>query len=281
MLEERKRIIAGFHKGLQEIETRSGSRMEKANNAIILCHRSLLQLRAEVIENGFATKESEIHFFKNIKVIPQSCLYYYEKVLSFESLMPPISIKRQRKFLEGQMDAISAFFMSNTIYINYLRLKRTDLDDRYYTRKHLKNNALLPTHSTQYDPEFNTMRDVLLAQVRANYRYMEYLNRIMAELHLSPAALKEEASFALDYVGNKIDLVELIYALHAAKVFKGEPDISAIQRAVERLFDVRLGIIYTRFQQIQGRSGERLKFLPRLVSALAGLLEKKEGLDGD
>ncbi|MEM7485489.1 MAG: RteC domain-containing protein [Bacteroidota bacterium] len=220
-----------------------------------------------------------MHFFKRIKVVPQCYLFYYEKVLSCESFMPPISKKKQRKHLENEMDGITKFFSINSIFINYLRLRRTDLDDRYFVRKYLNDSALVPTNGTQYDPDFNTMRDVLLAKVRASYRYMEYINRSLSELRSDELSDNENQFPVLQFNGNKIDLVELIYALHAAKVFKGNPDISHIQKAVERVFGVELGSIYTRFQQIRNRSGEHIKFLPKLIDAFASLLDDKDGLD--
>ena len=272
-------ILSDFQDRLQVIESNTKDKLAEASQGIILCHETLIEMRRTVHKHGFEGPESEILFFKSIKVVPQCYLFYYESVLSCESFMPPISVKKQRKHLENEMDNITKLFRANSIFINYLRLRRTDLDDRYFTRKHLNDGALVPTNGTQYDADFNTMRDVLLAKVRASYRYMEFINRRLGELRLTDVAIKVDDPLPLAFTGNKIDLVELVYALHAAKVFKGDPDISIIQKAIERLFDVELGYIYTRFQQIQDRSGEQQKFLPKLVSALAALLDKRDGLE--
>ena len=274
-----QKILSDFQERLQLIESASKDNLAEASKGIVLCHETLIEMRRTVHKYRFEGPDAEVLFFKSIKVVPQCYLFYYESVLSCESFMPPISVKSQRKHLENETDKITDFFRANSIFINYLRLRRTDLDDRYFTRKYLNDGALVPTNGTQYDPDFNTMRDVLLAKVRASYRYMEYINRRLSELRLADIAIKVDDPLPLTFTGNKIDLVELIYALHAAKVFKGAPDISIIQKAIERLFDVELGYIYTRFQQIQDRSGEQIKFLPRLVGAFANLLEKRDGLE--
>ena len=274
-----QKILSDFQERLQFIESDSKDKLVEASKGIILCHETLIEMRRTLHKYGFEGPEPEVLFFKSIKVVPQCYLFYYESVLSCESFMPPISVRKQRKHLENEMDTITKFFRSHSTFINYLRLRRTDLDDRYFTRKHLNDGALVPINGTQYDPDFNTMRDVLLAKVRASYRYMEYINHRLSELRLADVAIKVDEPLPLKFSGNKIDLVELVYALHASKVFKGDPDISIIQKAVERLFDVELGYIYTRFQQIQDRSGERIKFLPRLVDAFANLLDKRDGLE--
>lgn len=279
MNETTNSILLNFQKKLQNIESISKDKLAEATKSIILCHRTLQDLKMAIMKTGFIDIDSEIYFFKSIKVVPQSFLYYYERVLFFETFMPPISIKQQRKFLETEITRITQFLGANSTFITYSRLRKTDLDDRYFTRPFLSDGSLVPTNGSQYDPEFNTMRDVLLAKVRANYRYMEYVNRALSGLSSSPVSIIKNPSAPLKFEGNKIDLVELIYALHAAKVFKGDPDIILIQRSVEQLFNVKLGYIYTRYQEIHSRKGERITFLPKLLTAFAELLDKYDGLE--
>ncbi|MEM1337101.1 MAG: RteC domain-containing protein [Bacteroidota bacterium] len=271
-------IIKEFQIDLETLETHGADNFLIANEAIILSHDTLKALRRYIVKNGFGDIKEEIHFFKNIKVLPQSHLFYYEKVLSCEAYLHPMSPKKQQKYLEAQMDEITHFFTVNSIFVNYLRLRRTDMDDRYFTRKHLSHAVPMPANGAQYDKEFNTMHDRLLAKVRAEYRYMEHINRQLVELRYGNLETAQEPDSGLEFQGNKIDLVELVYALHAAKVFKGDPDIIVIQRAVERVFNVRLGNIYTRFQEIQQRKGERSRFLPQLLKAFVQLLEDGDGL---
>ncbi|NAY91419.1 hypothetical protein GTQ34_05755 [Muricauda sp. JGD-17] len=272
------RIITEFQTSLETIETRGADNFRIANEGIKLSHGTLRALRGHIIKNGFSDTEEEIHFFKNIKVLPQSHLFYYEKVLSCEAYLHPMAPKKRKKYLESKMDEITHFFTVNTIFINYLRLRRTDMDDRYFTRGHLFHAIPMQANGTQYDPDFNTMHDLLLAKVKAKYRYMEYINREMVELRYGNFDVPSEPDSSLEFQGSKIDLVELVYALHAAKVFKGNPDIIVIQRAVERIFNVKLGNIYTRFQEIRERKGERSRFLPHLVDAFVQLLEAGDGL---
>lgn len=272
-------IITEFQVSLQTIEANGIDRLLKANESIKLSHGTLRKLRKTIVKNGFLDTSAEIHFFKNIKMLPQSHLFYYEKVLSCEAYMHPMKPKKRKKYLEAKMDEITHFFTVNSIFINYLRLRRTDMDDRYFTRRFLGSTVPVQPNGTQYDPDFNTTHDVLLAKVRAKYRYMEYINRELGELRSGNMDMSMEPDTLLEFDGNKIDLVELVYALKAAKVFKGDPDIILIQRAVERLFNVKLGYIYTRYREIQERKGERITFLPKLVHALAVLLEKNDGLE--
>ena len=67
---------------------------------------------------------------------------------------------------------------------------------------------------------------------------------------------------------NKSKLIELIYALHAQKVFnKGDVELKEIAAYFERVFHIELGDIYGAFKRIKRRK-KPFKFIKKLTDSL-------------
>lgn len=281
VMEISNQIISDFQEKLQSIESKKKDVLLQSDSVVKLCHRTLSKLRRRILENGFKDAASEIQFFKQIKFLPMSQLLYYDMVHSCETYMPKMGFKVQKDYLVNKMEEINTFFNTNAIFVNYLRLQRTDMDNLYFTRNNLEDGLPVSVSGLNYDPEFNSMYDVLLARVEATYKFMEYINRALRELESGPEdlAFKGKQDKPLEYDGKSIDWAEVVYALHEGKVFKGDPQIIVIQRAVERAFNVKIGNIHHRKQEINSRIGERLTFLPFLLNVLLTRLTKRDGLN--
>ena len=274
-------IITQFQEKLQHITTTNRDELLKVNQGIKLCQATLSKLKKIITNHSFDDMVSEILFFKQIKILPMSYLLYYDQVHYCETRMPKIGYKIQKKYLEQKMEEINTFFSVNSIFVNYVRLQCSNLDECYFTRTFMDNATSTEANGIYHDPEFNTMHDILLAKVKANYMYMEYINKKLRELQSSTGDLPmiKKLEKPLEYLGNSIDWVEVIYALHEGKVFKGQPKITVIQRAVEHAFNVKIGNIHHRKQEIKNRKGERLTFLPFLLNVLITSLNKRDGFN--
>ena len=80
----------------------------------------------------------------------------------------------------------------------------------------------------------------------------------------------------LHWTAKKIDLVELIYALHEAKVFdNGQADIKEITVVFEKAFQIDLGDNITRsYFDIKNRKTEQTRFLNIIQKALENKIDK-------
>ena len=71
------------------------------------------------------------------------------------------------------------------------------------------------------------------------------------------------------WTSQKVNLIELIYALHSTDVINnGKVDIKDIARVVERIFKIDLGDYYRAFLEIRMRKNGRTKFLDLLKENL-------------
>jgi hypothetical protein len=80
----------------------------------------------------------------------------------------------------------------------------------------------------------------------------------------------------LTWTGNKVDLVELIYALQAENCFNhGHANIKQIVVYIEIVFNVDLSDYYHTFRDLRRRVG-RTAFLDRLIKHLSSRMDKAD-----
>ena len=273
-------IITEFQEKQQHITATNPDELLKASKGIKLCQATLSKLKKIIIPYSFEDMASEIHFFKQVKHLPMSYLLYYKKVCSCETHIPKIGYKAKRKYLEQKMKMINTFFSVNTTFVNYIRLQCSNLDTCYFTRNFIDNDSSIETNDIYYVPEFNTMRDILLAKVKANYMYMEYLNRKIGKLHDTEIDFPIKGKFKkrLVFVGKKVHLVKLILALKAAKVFKGNPSLSIIKEIFEETFSTKIHNIYKTRGEIKATE-HPADFLEDLVYWFNKSLEDEDDMD--
>lgn len=74
----------------------------------------------------------------------------------------------------------------------------------------------------------------------------------------------------LNWTGSKVELVELIYALHQQKLFNsGNTDIKEIANYVGKMFNIEIEEnIYRSYSDIKNRKSNRTKFLSGLAESL-------------
>ena len=79
----------------------------------------------------------------------------------------------------------------------------------------------------------------------------------------------------LHWTAKKIDLIELIYALHESKVFdNGQADIKEITHVFEKAFQIELeDNIYGNFNAIKKRKTDQTRFLSHLQKLLETKIE--------
>jgi hypothetical protein len=274
------KIITEFQNKLQDIESQNNDILLRANKGIKLCQATLSKLKRIITTQNFEDMAAEIHFFKQIKHLPMSYLLYYKKVCSCETYVPKIGYKAKRKYLEQRMEMVNTFFSVNAVFVNYVRLQCSNMDACYFTRNFMDNDSSIETSDIYYDPEFNTMYDKLLAKVKANYMYMEYLNRKIGELYTTDIEPPTRKTLKKPLVfDRKIkDAAEMILGCYAMKVFKGAPSLPVITAAFENAFNIKISNIYKCKQEIKARKGEMIVFLEEMIYHLRRLLEDEDKL---
>ena len=125
------------------------------------------------------------------------------------------------------------------------------------------------------DAKLCTSHDYLLAEVIAYELLALHIENRIDSLNQSCAITNNQIHSNLHWTAKKIDLIELIYALHESKVFdNGQADIKEITHVFEKAFQIDLGDNITRsFIDIKNRKTDQTRFLNQLQAALETKIE--------
>lgn len=205
-------LIADFQDQLHDIEHSEWDIIKQSRKDIVICQKTLSDLKKEVVKNKFDSIDKEIQFFKTSKQIPLSNLIYYLECYTFEMQLPKIGKKKQQKFVAKTKNRIQEFFTRHIDFVNYIEQKQTYLDTWYFTRKYTDELRIIPTQDYAFDMEFNTSHDVLLGKLQAYKRFIIYLeNRFNNQKQ--PQDLESlSKQYNLKWTSTKVALTELIYA---------------------------------------------------------------------
>lgn len=176
-----KSILSNFNEKLSEIQKIDDS-LDQANMGYVLCTKTLDNLLKTIVGNGFENKDSEVFFFKYVKVEPMSYLIFYTEVRSFELRMPKIGTGHQLKYLERQIEKVNTFFSRHTEFLLYMENEYTHFDEHYFTKEHLDNTPLVKSYPYYRDPLFNTSYDEIWARIKGLALYIHYLKKKKEEL---------------------------------------------------------------------------------------------------
>ncbi|HBL80511.1 MAG TPA: transcriptional regulator, partial [Aequorivita sp.] len=122
--------------------------------------------------------------------------------------------------------------------------------------------------------QFSTAKDMVFAQIIGNLKTIELVSGQMAsnkEKALSQAS-------PLKWTGQKVDLVELVYALQASGLINnGNVGIKDLATALEQLFNVEMGDYYRIFLEIRMRKSNQSKLLDFLKTSLHNRIIEVDG----
>ena len=251
--------------------------IEKSEKGIQISTEALKSARNKVIDHGFETAEDEIYFFKHIKPKIYCNLIYYAKLFKIENKRPRGSSKSQVHYFNGHIKRLQNFFNDNLDFYNYFRRGSTLFDEQYFLRE--KSDIRLCPDDFHFliDEMFSTSHDSTVATILAFDLLIIHLKCEIDKLEKNPCR-DDHASMIprpkLLWTANKIDMVELIYALHSSKIInKGNIEIKDIARIAESVFNVQLGDFYRAFLEIRMRKTKRTKFLDELKKNLIGRMD--------
>ncbi len=251
---------------LEKTKNETSGITQRAQKAIVICRQHLTELRKKINDENFKNENEEIYFFKEVKHAPLSQLIYNSEIQNFEVTFPKTVFETKNRYIKKYFESYNEFFLRHIDFGQYIAMGYTHFDDIYFTRKSKYQYPLTFNGIYLFDSTFNTPRDFLLAQFKAYELMIQFLRRRKVQLEREYDTLHFKAHFDIKYTASKIDIVELIYALHASKAVLG--DLKELVRAFEIIFNVDLGDFYRTFVDIRNRNNEPAKFLDTLKTAL-------------
>ncbi|WP_338357339.1 RteC domain-containing protein [Yeosuana marina] len=266
-------LLRALNQDLECLEMEAMDILAKSEKGIKMVSLAIEELRCRVIDKGFTDKEEEKDFFKCIKPQVLSKLIYYMKLFSIESKRPRSGNDSQKRYLMEHIDKLQGYFNNNLEFYHYYRRGDTLLDDHYFLRGKTVVGMHTDTFYSLTDGQFSTSHDSSVATIMAHEMLIEYFKKEIDKLGNnhgndinSPNKKKYRKLF---WTGNKVDLIELIYALYASgSINRGVADIKEIATSFERLLEMDLGDYYHTYLEIRSRKIRRTKFIDRLKDSL-------------
>lgn len=267
-----KEILKKLYDELDILEVEIEDVLEKAEKGIKLTKETLKKIRNHVVKNEFKAVKDEILFFKIEKPRLYSKLIYYVKLFTIESKRPRGSNKSQIKYLNEHIERLQVYFHENLDFYHYYRRGATYLDKQYFLRGEADIRLFPDNFHCLTDDEFSTSHDSTVATILAYDLLIVYLKQEIDKLEnngngMDLQLLQQQSNII--WTSQKVNLIELIYALHSTDVINnGKVDIKDIARVVERIFKIDLGDYYRAFLEIRMRKNGRTKFLDLLKENL-------------
>lgn len=265
---------------LQAVQTNAQEPIIFAEAAVYIMMDILDKLKNFCIKYKFQNQSQEIHFFKEIKPSFTSKLIYYNEIYTTETNCPFGGTKAHRSYYNAQLERLKLFFENNTEFYRYYKKGNTFLDHKYFLRGQHDIKLNLDSFYLQADPRFTTSHDFKVAQIMANDLLKPYLEeQIKKSKQKTNVNSTKKGETPLKWTGPKVNLIELIYALHTEGTFNyGTSDLQFLVRFFEKAFEIDLGQFHRTFFEISSRKSDRTKFLIGLQEKLIRRMEDKEGI---
>lgn len=259
-----------LYKRIKEIEVDGSDDLIVVGKALTTMREILSELKKFSMTYTFSSDKEEIQFFKEVKPVLLSQYIYYKKrfkVLLFDSFRDR---KSRINNYQDVLYRLQRFANKNQAFYEYCMSGATYLDNQYFVRNNVKYMAI------ERDERFSTAYDVKLSKILANELLKKY---ILDSIRKLKGDRLDRTHNQLQWTTQKVALVELIYALHAAEVFNyGKPDVKQIVECFEEMFSIDLGNYSRVFSEIKIRKSGHAIFLNQLVKSLTKKLVDLDGV---
>lgn len=270
MTNEIQHILDECKLALAEVNEKNLSEFLNVEKGIKISRKYLQKLRVVLRKRNFINKENEILFFKKQKPFIYGHLKFYAKLYKYLIQKPRGTDKSKRTYLDNEIKKLQEYYYYNSEFIKYYRQNATFLDEFYFLRGNDNIGLLSDTSHFYTDAEFSTSHDNAVAKILAYDLLLNHYTNELNDLKKSTRKISSNEklleSLNLTWTSNKIDLIELVYALIASGAVKG--DIKDLATAFEKVLDIDLGNYYRSFLEIRGRKEDFARFLDLLKTSL-------------
>lgn len=253
-----------------KIETTSSSPISQAKQLSQYLEEKLNELFSWLENHVFKNDEEEIYFFKELKSRLTSKYIYYHKMLETESNAPTSSKKLKIKYYKAIINECHRASKKDNEFYKYYRSGFTHNDHLYFTRSGTKQKINKHITRVFIDVRKCSLYDYNLAIILANDKLIEYYEEKLEQINNESSICNQTSKSNLHWTGSKVDLTELLYAIHNAKVINnGNADIKELAVNLGRVLniDIEEGV-YRAYLDIKSRKTSKTKFLHSIAENL-------------
>ncbi len=238
----------------------------------------LKEMKTYILTNGFESQSEEISFFRDIKPIIQGKLLFYRQIHLWEKSLSflPKHNSNHKSFLveqEKTMEQKLKKSLQEEPFYNYYLSENHQWDAKYFVRYQVDiATEILPENRLNFDTDFSTYYDFLVAQILCKKQLNEYLTNRIEEIENNAGGINTN----LEWTATKNDLIELVYALQQVKaISSGKMSINKIVAVFSKIFNIELKDTHHAFHRMKTRGKSRTTFLDKLKIALEEYMDKE------
>jgi hypothetical protein len=264
-------LMSELEHQLKLIHLETENQVQLAEQAIENSVAVLDKLKTFFIKYKRLNKKEEIEFFRDIKPKFTSKLIYYSEIYTIETNKPLGSQKTIGKYYKAELNKLKVFFKKNREFYCYYRTGNNCLDNKYFIRAKYDLKLMVDSFYFQADHRFTTSHDYKVARMLANDAIKVFLEEQIEKLGRKTITIQSPSPLAKGpkWTGSKVELIELIYALHTEGVFNnGTSGLKEVTTFFETAFNIDLGQFNRVFLEIRNRKSDRTKFLNTLKNKL-------------
>lgn len=225
----------------------------------------------------FESEDEEIYFFKNIKAeLLAKIIVTRFKIDILLNL--PNSKKAIPDYYNKLIAKHSQIPKKQYYFYKYYRNESTYHDKEYFLRI---NNDSQDNDQYQFlffDEKITTKMEYPLSEIIAKQQIIIYLENKLEELN-NTNSKNIEVNSNLNWTATKVDLTELIYALHLQKVINnGEVELKEVAMQLCKTFNIKYDdSIYRHYTDIKRRKTDtKAKFIQSLSNSLNNKILQEE-----
>lgn len=260
-------IYADFLHRLQEnlhpiVDTPVDS-TKKITRNINVCYFLIYELRDWYMEARLSKKD-QIIFFKKIKPLVLSELFFQRKALNYFHRKPDGTKKQIKNYINEHLSQSNEFILQHFELHTYIENSANHLDEHYFTQQPYD---ALRHHNLQIplDAPFSSPADQTLSELQAIRKFQQFLKFQLSMLDTMNFISRSQVPKPVQWKRTKVDFVELIYALH----FSGCLDLNLKELVAlfQKVIHVEIGDMYRTFTNIKLKNNPT-SFLDELKNGL-------------
>jgi hypothetical protein len=191
-------------------------------------------------------------------------------MLEIESNAPTSSKKLKIKYYKAIINECHRVSKKDNEFYKYYRSGFTHNDHLYFTRSGTKQTINKHIIRIFIDVKRCSLYDYNVATILANDKLIEYYEEKLEHINNESSICNQTSKSNLHWTGSKVDLTELLYAIHNAKVINnGNADIKELAVNLGRVLniDIEEGV-YRAYLDIKSRKTTKTKFLNTIAENL-------------
>ena len=262
--------LAELRAELAQLDGGAIAPLERLKHTLPLISGILRDLKAEVLKDGFASIEAEIHFFKYVKPAFYALQIYEADFYNITVNAPLGTNEMLRVYYEQELLYIFRFFRIHAFHYQYFRTGARELDKQYFTCDGKPGDIPILELADPF-PGFSTALDYLFAKFIAYERLQNELIDKLTILYAGNSQPEKTGNRGpvMRWTGETINLVEIAYGIWlTGQLNDGNATITDIIRWLEAKLQVKIGVAYRRWTEISNRTHHPTKYTDRMREAL-------------